>query len=286
MAEQENITTATASAATSTTAITPATNAGTTSVTSEPTSPAKPKRIKAKVKPGYVAGGRRKADVEAERKAQTEDKRKARSAEKRKNAQKGIKSSTSNETQLNETGRKLVHYMVWEGLRRKDAIKKLGKSESYGYTLLRSPAVLQHYRAELEVLRTSGAARTIHRLEEIADQGGNLTAAVQASKVLMGVGNGNQAPGVAVAVQITPGYVIDVSGALAAKAGHQLPQHTTPVLDAVVNQPVSEIRATVDASHGAISPPQTPSSTASPATSAPRIRRLAAPPDPPPAAGR
>ena len=115
----------------------------------------KPKRVKAKVKTGFVRGGRRKADVEAERKERAKTK-----PRKPKAPPPAIKSKDTSDLGLNETAKRLVYHLVWEGLRRADAIKKVGKSEGYCYTLLRSPAVLAHYRAELEVLRTSGAART------------------------------------------------------------------------------------------------------------------------------
>jgi hypothetical protein len=121
---------------------------------------------------------------------------------------------------LNETARRLVHAMVWEGKTRRQAILDLDCSPTYGYRLLRSPEVLGHLRLEMQALRTSSMARAIHRLEEIAEQSDNLTAAVAAAKQLLAERDGNRQT--VVNVQVSPGYVIDVSAALAAHPSEKM----------------------------------------------------------------
>ncbi len=115
---------------------------------------------------------------------------------------------------LNATAEDLVAAMVWDGLARRDAARKLGISEDYAYRLLRDPEVLAKLRTETEALRLSGRARAIHRLEEIAEQDDNLTAAVGAIKAHQALDD--RAPGAAgtsLNVNVTAGYVIDCSAA-------------------------------------------------------------------------
>ncbi|MBZ4256751.1 hypothetical protein LAN29_24575, partial [Mycobacterium tuberculosis] len=66
-------------------------------------------------------------------------------------------------------------------------IEKVGISNNYAYRLLRSPDVTAHYRAELDVLRSSVQARTVHRMVELSEQDDNQTAAVAAGKLLIGL---------------------------------------------------------------------------------------------------
>jgi hypothetical protein len=116
--------------------------------------------------------------------------------------------SIISDNELNDNGRKLVQAMVWDGLKRDDAIKSVGITKGYAYSLLRRQAVKEHYRAELDVLRSSLKARVVTRLGDIIDQDDNLNAAVQAAKILMG----DEAKGAGVTVNVTnvtPGYVID-----------------------------------------------------------------------------
>jgi hypothetical protein len=77
-----------------------------------------------------------------------------------------------------------IDAMVWEGLPRDKAAAQAGISPHGLYKALRSPHVKAHLNAELEVLRTSGRARRIHRLEAIAEQNSNLNAAVYAIREL------------------------------------------------------------------------------------------------------
>lgn len=66
--------------------------------------------------------------------------------------------------------------MVWEGLPRKAAAEKAGISEHGLYKAFRKPVVKAFYLSELEVLRTSERARSIHRIAEIRDAADNMPA--------------------------------------------------------------------------------------------------------------
>lgn len=74
--------------------------------------------------------------------------------------------------------------MVWEGLPRKEAAAKAGMTEHGLYKALRKPPVRAAYLAECEVLRTSGRARRIHRLEEMVEQNDNKAAVINAALAL------------------------------------------------------------------------------------------------------
>jgi hypothetical protein len=80
--------------------------------------------------------------------------------------------------------RTAVLAMVHDGLCRGDAAAKAGLSEHGLYQALRRPLVRRLYNSELEVVRSSGRARTLHRLEELRDQDENRNAAVKACQVL------------------------------------------------------------------------------------------------------
>lgn len=149
---------------------------------------------------------------------------KAERAEKRARRQLLVKSIVHSDVSLNDTARGLVHLLVWEGLKRKEAIKRLEISEGYAYQLLANPEVMGHYRKELQVLRESGLSRVQHRLEEIVEQDDNLTAAVQAAKLLLPDPKAAAAAPV-VNVNVLPGWVIDPSRALS--RGDQLGRLTT-----------------------------------------------------------
>jgi len=87
---------------------------------------------------------------------------------------------------LKVTGRlkTAIEAMVWQGLKRDDAAAAAGLTINGLYSALRKPHVRQAYLAECEVLRVSGRARRIHRLEEIAEASSNLNASVQAIRTL------------------------------------------------------------------------------------------------------
>lgn len=91
--------------------------------------------------------------------------------------------------------RTAVDAMVWQGLQREDAARSAGLTPNALYAALRKPHVKAHYLSECEILRTSGRARRIHRLEEIAEATSNLNASVQAIRTLDAVDGANSSIG-------------------------------------------------------------------------------------------
>lgn len=85
--------------------------------------------------------------------------------------------------------RKAIEAMVWEGASRKEAAQRADLSDHGLRQALRRAHVLAHYRRECEVLRTSGRAKRLHRLEELAAQDENRNAAVAAIKVAEQLGD-------------------------------------------------------------------------------------------------
>lgn len=104
--------------------------------------------------------------------------------------------------------RTAIDAMVWEGLPRSEAAAKAGISEHGLYKALRKPPVKAAYLAECEMLRLSGKARRIHRLNDMVEQNDNKAAVINAAVALENMGsdnplsaNGNQrAPGVVIQI--------------------------------------------------------------------------------------
>lgn len=74
--------------------------------------------------------------------------------------------------------------MVHRGLTRDEAATEAGLTPHGLYSALRKPHVKAAYLAECEVLRVSGRARRIHRLEALTEQDENKQAAVNAARAL------------------------------------------------------------------------------------------------------
>jgi hypothetical protein len=100
-----------------------------------------------------------------------------------------------------------IEAMVWEGASRKEAAERAGLSDHGLRQALRRPHVLARYRAECEVLRASGRAKRLHRLEALAEQDENRNAAVAAIKAAEQLGDEQAGPGIR---QQVPGFVIVV----------------------------------------------------------------------------
>jgi hypothetical protein len=85
---------------------------------------------------------------------------------------------------LKVTGRLKVaiEAMVWQAASRKDAAAIAGMTDHSLRQALRRSHVMHHYLRECEVLRQSGKAKRLHRLEEIAASDKNQNAAVAAIK--------------------------------------------------------------------------------------------------------
>jgi hypothetical protein len=78
--------------------------------------------------------------------------------------------------------RTAVDLMVWQALSRKEAAAAAGMKDRSLLAGLRKRHVMNHYLRECEVLRLSGKAKRLHRLEEIAASDKNQNAAVAAIK--------------------------------------------------------------------------------------------------------
>jgi hypothetical protein len=83
--------------------------------------------------------------------------------------------------------------MVWEAASRREAAEKAGMTDHSLRQALRRPHVMAYYRTECEVLRLSGRAKRLHRLEALAEQDGNRNAAVAAIKAAEQIGDGQAA---------------------------------------------------------------------------------------------
>jgi hypothetical protein len=89
--------------------------------------------------------------------------------------------------------RAAVEVMVWQGLKRNEAAQAVGMKDNSLYAAFRKADVRAFYLSECEVLRLSGRARRIHRLESVVEQDENKMAVVQASRTLDGMGEDAQA---------------------------------------------------------------------------------------------
>lgn len=98
-----------------------------------------------------------------------------------------------------------IDLMVWDGLKRDDAAEKAGMKANSLYVALRKPDVRAYYLSECEVLRTSGRARRIHRLEQMAEQDDNKQAAVNAIRALDNISDEQQA---SIGASRSPGFQI------------------------------------------------------------------------------
>ena len=106
--------------------------------------------------------------------------------------------------------RRAVDAMVWQAASRKEAAELAGMTDHSLRQALRRPHVMHHYLRECEVLRLSGRAKRLHRLEEIAANDRNQNAAVAAIKAAEGLEDQAQAHGRG--VPSTPGLIVVIEG--------------------------------------------------------------------------
>ena len=111
---------------------------------------------------------------------------------------------------------KAVEAMVWEGASRKEAAQAASLTDHGLRQALRRPHVLAFYLAECEVLRTSGRAKRLHRLEALAAQDDNRNAAVAAIKVAEQI---TDDPVKHAGIATSPGIVIRVLNVSSAPTG-------------------------------------------------------------------
>jgi hypothetical protein len=106
-----------------------------------------------------------------------------------------------------------IDAMVWQGLKRDEAAQLAGIKDNSLYVALRRPDVKAYYLAECEMLRTSGKARRIHRLEAMLEQDDNKAAVINAALALENMGK-DQAS-VNAGQSRTAGVVVIIQGSAA-----------------------------------------------------------------------
>ncbi|WP_143039852.1 hypothetical protein [Bradyrhizobium lablabi] len=104
--------------------------------------------------------------------------------------------------------RTAIDAMVWEGLPRSEAAVKAEISEHGLYKALCKPPVKAYYAQQCEVLRTSGRARRIHRLEAMLEQNDNKAAVINAALALESIGTDQATANTAQSAM--PGVVIQI----------------------------------------------------------------------------
>lgn len=124
-----------------------------------------------------------------------------------------------------------IEAMVWQGLPRREAAQVAGLEEHSLYKAMRLPPVKAEYLAQCEVLRTSGRARRIHRLEAMVEQDDNKAAVVNAALALdrtdessiQSTRSSQATPGVCINIitgsQSTPERVIEAKPLISLDAG-------------------------------------------------------------------
>jgi hypothetical protein len=105
--------------------------------------------------------------------------------------------------------RRAVDAMVWQAASRKEAAEMAGMTDHSLRQAMKRPHVMQYYLSECEVLRLSGRAKRLHRLEEIAASDQNMNAAVAAIKAAEQIVDERHAAGPHAVTQ--PGLVIVVT---------------------------------------------------------------------------
>lgn len=106
-----------------------------------------------------------------------------------------------------------IDAMVFDGLKLEEAAQAAGMTTRNAYYLTERPEIARLLQKREQVLRTSMRPRALHRAAAVSEQSTNLNAAVAALKLILGDGSEQQGP--MVQVNVTPGYVIDCSAALA-----------------------------------------------------------------------
>jgi hypothetical protein len=135
-----------------------------------------------------------------------------------------------------------VNAMVWQAASRAQAAEMAGMSDHSLRAALKRPHVMNHYLHECEVLRLSGRAKRLHRLEELAMQDVNKNAAVNAIKAAEGLGDEADArPGGRTA--LAPGLVIQIVGDATIKTPAQTINAEPALIEAPFNAPSKPDRA-------------------------------------------
>jgi hypothetical protein len=122
--------------------------------------------------------------------------------------------------------------MVWAGENRSVAAAAVGLQDDSLRRALKKRHVMAAYLAECEILRKSGRARRIHRLEELSEQNSNMQAAVNANRALENMGD--DAAATAGTVQRAGMLIVVVDG-----AGRPLPVQPVQAPLVIENDPIN-----------------------------------------------
>jgi hypothetical protein len=104
--------------------------------------------------------------------------------------------------------RTAIEAMVWQGLKRSDAAEVAGLKDNSLYVAFMKPDVKAYYAQQCEVLRTSGRARRIHRLEAMLEQSDNKAAVINAALALESIGTDQATANAAQSAR--PGVVVQI----------------------------------------------------------------------------
>ena len=105
----------------------------------------------------------------------------------------------------------LVEAMVFEGLSRQDAAKKVEMTDRAARYALSDRVVMAAYKNCLQILRESEKPKSIHRLAALRDQNKSLKVALDAAKTLGADETGGTSIQIGLAVNVQPGYICDIS---------------------------------------------------------------------------
>lgn len=83
--------------------------------------------------------------------------------------------------------KRAIDEMVLHGLKRQDAAEKAGITDNALYIALRKPDVLAYLNSQQQVLRTSAAARSIARIDTLADDAESEHVKLQSNVFLLGI---------------------------------------------------------------------------------------------------
>lgn len=124
--------------------------------------------------------------------------------------------------------RAAIDAMVWQGLKRSDAAQSAGLTDHALYVALTKPHVKAYYLAQCEVLRLSGKARRIHRLNDMVEQDDNKAAVINAALALERMGDGESTAGST--ASRTPGVVIIIEQPRASLMAHERGLDAKPLI--------------------------------------------------------
>lgn len=97
------------------------------------------------------------------------------------------RASAPRQERISRAVKRAIDHMVFEGLKRDKAAEKAGIADHTLYTSLRKPGVLAYLNAQQQVLRTSASARSIARIDNLADDAVSEHVKLQSNVFLLGI---------------------------------------------------------------------------------------------------